>query len=70
MCYAEPWEAEEYRQARADRGAIKCDCCGEMIRVGEIKYTLDIDGIELTICKDCEGCLVSSAVAHGLEDEF
>lgn len=66
--YNEPWAMEDRRQERADRGAIKCDSCGGLIRVGEIKYTLDIDGLELTICDSCKGELVSSAAAHGCED--
>lgn len=66
--WVEPWELEEQRQARADRGAIKCDSCGCMIRVGDIKYTLDVDGLELTVCDSCKGDLVSSAAVHGIDD--
>lgn len=66
--YTEPWALENQRQAKADRGAIRCDSCGGLIRVGEIKYTLDVSGIELTICGDCKAALVGSAAAHGVED--
>lgn len=66
--YTEPWELEDQRQTKADRGAIKCDSCGGLIRVGDIKYTLDVDGLELTICDSCKGELVSSAVAHGVDN--
>lgn len=66
--FTEPYELEDERQAKADRGAIHCDSCGGLIRVGEIKYTLDVSGIELTICGDCKAALVGSAAAHGFED--
>lgn len=66
--YTEPWALEDQRQAKADRGAIKCDSCGGLIRVGDIKYTLDVDGLELTICDSCKGELVSSAAAHGVDN--
>lgn len=66
MNWHEPYEAEVDRQARADRGATKCDCCGGMIRVGEIIYYLA--PLDIYICKDCEGTLVASAQVHGQED--
>ncbi len=70
MHYTEPWEAEEMRQAKADRGAIRCDCCGGMIRRGETKYTLAVGDTELVVCEDCKGYLVASEEVHGYEGEF
>ena len=66
--FAEPWEEAERREAEADRGAIKCDCCGGSIRVGELKYRLDMDSLDLIICDDCKCNLVSSAEIHGCEE--
>lgn len=65
----EPWQLEDQRQMLADRGAVKCDCCGGMIRVGEAKYTLFVGGVGLTVCKDCEGYCASSGEIHGREDD-
>lgn len=70
LCAAEPWEAEEMRQSKADMGAIRCDCCGGLIRVGEVKFSLALGKTALTICNDCKGDLVSSAEIHGVEDEI
>lgn len=58
------------RQAKADMGAIRCDCCGGLIRVGEVKFSLGMGQTVLTICNDCKGDLVSSAEIHGVEDEI
>ena len=66
--FIEPWEEAERREAEADRGAIKCDCCGGLIRRGELKYRLGIDSADLIICDDCKGDLVSSAEVHGYEE--
>lgn len=60
----------EAREAAADRCAIKCDCCGGLIRVGEIKFSLGMGKTVLTICNDCKGDLVSSAEIHGVEDKI
>lgn len=38
-CYDATAQAEA-REAAADRDAIKCDCCGGLIRVGEVKFSL------------------------------
>lgn len=54
----------------ADRCAIKCDCCGGLIRVGEVKFSLRMGKTVLTICNDCKGDLVSSAEIHGVEAEI
>ena len=67
-CYDATAQAEA-REAAADRCAIKCDCCGGLIRVGEVKFSLELSKTALTICKDCKGDLVSSAEIHGVEDE-
>lgn len=58
------------RQAKADMGAIRCDCCNGLIRVGEVKFSLGMGQTVLTICNDCKGDLVSSAEIHGVEDEI
>lgn len=58
------------RQAKADMCAIRCDCCGGLIRVGEVKFSLGMGQTVLTICNDCKGDLVSSAEIHGVEDEI
>lgn len=68
-CYDATAQAEA-REAAADRGAIKCDCCGGLIRVGEVKFALGMGRTVLTICNDCKGALVSSAEIHGVEDEI
>lgn len=67
-CYDATAQAEA-REAAADRCAIKCDCCGGLIRVGEVKFSLELGKTALTICNDCKGDLVSSAEIHGVEDE-
>nr|DAH34340.1 MAG TPA: transcriptional regulator [Caudoviricetes sp.] len=51
-------------------GAIRCDCCNGLIRVGEVKFSLGMGQTALTICNDCKGSLVSSAEIHGVEDEI
>lgn len=51
-------------------GAIRCDCCGGLIRVGEVKFSLEMGQTVLIICNDCKGDLVSSAEIHGVEDEI
>lgn len=61
----EPWNAEEDRQAKADRGALRCDSCGGAIRRGEPKYTLDVSGLELTLCEECKETLVRSEEVLG-----
>lgn len=66
----EPWREDMRRQARADRGAIKCDCCGGEITLGEIKYSLDVGRTTLTMCESCKGELESSAKIHGFEEEL
>lgn len=58
------------RQANADMGAIRCDCCNGLIWVGEVKFSLGMGQTVLTICNDCKGDLVSSAEIHGVEDEI
>lgn len=68
-CYDATAQAEA-REAAADRDAIKCDCCGGLIRVGEVKFSLELGKTALTICNDCKGYLVSSAEIHGVEDEI
>ena len=68
MKYTEPWEAEEQRQARADRGAMRCDCCNGLIRLGEVKYKLDMEYETLWICEDCKGHMVASEEIHGYEE--
>lgn len=68
--FVELCELEDRRQAKADKGAIKCDCCGGEIRVGEEKYTLYVGKIPLTVCKDCKGNMVSSVDIHGLPDDM
>ena len=68
-CYDATAQAEA-REAKADRDAIKCDCCGGLIRVGEVKFSLGMGKTVLTICNDCKGGLVSSAEIHGVEDEI
>ena len=68
-CYDATAQAED-REAAADRCAIKCDCCGSLIRVGEVKFSLGMGKTILTICNDCKGDLVSSAEIHGVEDEI
>lgn len=40
-CYDATAQAEA-REAAADRDAIKCDCCGGLIRVGEVKFSLAV----------------------------
>lgn len=67
-CYDATAQAED-REAKADLGAIKCDCCGGLIRVGEVKFSLALGKTVMTICNDCKGDLVSSAEIHGVEDE-
>lgn len=66
--YTEPWELEEQRQRQADRGATRCDCCGGIIRRGELKYTLGVGRTDLTVCEDCKGELVASCEEHGYEE--
>lgn len=68
-CYDATAQAEA-REAAADRGAIKCDCCGGLIRVGEVKFSMGMGKTVLTICNDYKGDLVSSAEIHGVEDEI
>ena len=68
-CYDATAQAEA-REAAADRCAIKCDCCGGLIWVGEVKFSLGMGKTILTICNDCKGDLVSSAEIHGVEDEI
>ena len=68
-CYDATAQAEA-REAAADRDAIKCDCCGGLIRVGEVKFSLGMGQTVLTICNDCKGDLVSSAEIPGVEDEI
>lgn len=68
-CYDATAQAEA-REAAADRCAIKCDCCGGLIRAGEVKFSLGMWKTVLTICNDCKGDLVSSAEIHGVEDEI
>ena len=68
-CYDATAQAEA-REAAADRCAIKCDCFGGLIRVGEVKFSLGMGKTILTICNDCKGDLVSSAEIHGVEDEI
>lgn len=63
------FQAEQMAR-RADAGAIQCDACGELIQVGEVKYTLGIGRTYLTICKSCKGRMVGSAEIHGCEDEL
>lgn len=67
-CYDAVAQAER-REAEADRGAIKCDCCGGLIRIGEAKFTLFVGGVGLTICRDCEGQCAGSGMIHGYEDD-
>lgn len=68
-CYDATAQAEA-REAAADRDDIKCDCCGGLIRVGEVKFSLELGKTALTICNDCKGDLVSSAEIHGVDDEI
>lgn len=63
-----PRQRPEKQQRTWD--AIKCDCCGGLIRVGEVKFSLGMGQTILTICNDCKGDLVSSAEIHGVEDEI
>ena len=62
-----PWDEADYREAQADRGAVRCDCCGALIRRGELEYRLDIWKTCLTVCEDCKGEMISSVVVHGEE---
>lgn len=68
--FIEPYELEELRQRNADKGAMHCDCCGGIIRRGDVKYTLGVGKTDLYICEDCKGELVASAQVHGYEEEF
>lgn len=67
-CYDATAQAER-RAVDAGRGATQCDCCGGLIHVGEIKYTLGVGRTDLTVCKSCKGRMVGSAEIHGVEDE-
>lgn len=69
MPFEEPWRAEEARQAKADMGAIRCDCCNGLIRIGEAKFFLDLGYDRLALCKDCVGRLANSGEIHGFENE-
>lgn len=62
-----PWDEADYREAQADRGAVRCDCCGALIRRGELEYRLDVGKTCLTVCEDCKGEMISSVVVHGEE---
>lgn len=64
----EPWREDVRRQARADRAATRCDCCGGEIAQGEYKYFLDVGRTTLTVCESCKGELESSAKVHGFEE--
>lgn len=51
MLIEEPWRAEEARQAKADMGAIRCDCCNGLIRKGDAVYSLYLGYERLSLCK-------------------
>lgn len=66
-CY-DPITQAERREAEADRGAIRCDACGHLIRRGEKVFTLAVGKTDLYICDDCKGEMVASVQAHGFPD--
>ena len=66
-CY-DPVSQAEAREAEADRGAVRCDACGHLIRLGEKMYTLPIGKTDLYICDDCKGEMVASVQAVGFPD--
>ena len=68
--FVEPWVLENRRQSVADKAAIKCDCCGGDICVGEEKYTLYVGKTPLAVCKNCKGSMVSSVDIHGLPEDM
>lgn len=69
MLIEEPWRAEEARQAKADMGAIRCDCCNGLIRKGDAVYSLSLGYERLSLCKECVSRCVSSGEVYGFEDE-
>lgn len=66
-CY-DPVSQAERREAEADRGAVRCDACGHLIRRGEKAFTLSLGKTDLYICDDCKGEMVASVQAVGFPD--
>lgn len=66
-CY-DPVSQAEAREAEADRGAVRCDACGHLIRRGKKMFTLSVGKTDLYICEDCKGEMVASVQIVGFPE--